>query len=180
MTGWVGLGILWRLPCVCFTLTCKQKESSLELSSLDWPQMTLSLAYTAPACNWCTLDLLGLKLACFFWQHTLVKCPNLWHALHWNFDTLNICPCFDGYSWHQITSCDGFAPGNFHIHAACDLIVWILQITSFSCIFLLVILCIGAWEDQLCFLWITRNLLDMVSSGFGTFHHFCKLSHSAC
>ena len=33
---------------------------------------------------------------------------------------LNICLCSGGHSWHQTTSCAGFAPGNFHFHAACS------------------------------------------------------------
>ena len=82
---WIGLGILWRLACVHLTLTCKQKVSLLELSSSDWPQMALSLAYTVPACNWCAFGFLGLKGAFFFWLQSLIKCPNLWQALHWNF-----------------------------------------------------------------------------------------------
>ena len=63
---WNVLGILCRLASVHFTLTCNQKESLLELPSSGWPQIALSLDYTAPACNWCTFGFLDLNGACFF------------------------------------------------------------------------------------------------------------------
>ena len=60
---------------IVLVLTCKQNESSLELSSSEWSHLALSSAYTTPACNWCALVLLGLQLAYFFWKQRLVKCP---------------------------------------------------------------------------------------------------------
>ena len=68
---------------LAFDLAFKQNESSLVLSSSEWSYEPLPFTQTAPACNWCALGLLGLKLACFFWKHLLVKCPNVWQALHW-------------------------------------------------------------------------------------------------
>ena len=47
--------------------------------------MALSCTYTVPACNWWAFGILHLNGVCFFWYQRLVKCPNLWQALHWNF-----------------------------------------------------------------------------------------------
>ena len=73
----VGLGILWRLACLHFTLTCKQKEPLPELSSSDWLQMALSLVYIAPACCWCAFGLLDLEGGCFFLVTKDGKVPKL-------------------------------------------------------------------------------------------------------
>ena len=129
---------------VCLILTCKQNESSLVLSSAEWSHLAFSFTYTAPSCNWHALSLLGLELASFFWKERLVKCPNLWQALHWYFllgTGIPLCElylhiwniyfiCFGMHSWVQTFSCGGFVLDNFHWHVPCDLIVLASQVTS--------------------------------------------------
>ena len=79
---WDVVGIL-VLACAHCILTCKQKDSLLEVKSSDWPHMESSFAYTCPACSWWALGALDLKYTCF-WKHKLVKCLHMWQDLHWN------------------------------------------------------------------------------------------------
>ena len=81
----VSFGTLLSLACLCLTFSCKQNDSSEVLSSSKWSYEALLCTCVPPACNWCALGFLCLKGACFFWKHILVKCPNLWQALHWYF-----------------------------------------------------------------------------------------------
>ena len=93
---WFGLGLFAKLvmrwdvlgnldsASTHWVLTCKQRESSLEVKSSDWPHMESSCVYTSSACNWCALGNLDLKGTCFL-KHKLVRCPYLWQDLHWYF-----------------------------------------------------------------------------------------------
>ena len=73
---WDVVGIL-VLACAHCILMCKQKDSSLEVKSSDWPHMESSCAYTSSAYNWWALGAFGLKDTCFL-KYKLVKYPYLW------------------------------------------------------------------------------------------------------
>ena len=87
----------------------------------------------------------------------LVKCPNLWQALHCVFFLLdtgiplcelhlhiwNICPYCYVHSWSQTSSCVGLAPDNSHCPVACGLIALISQVVFSSYICLLATLYTG-------------------------------------
>ena len=156
---WVGLRILWRLVCVHFTLICKQKESSLELSPSDWLQMALSLAYAAPACNWCIFGFLDLKGACFFLVTKAGKVSKLVASFTLELFSRALKAFYMSWIttlWTYVFALLGtldiklllVLALHLGIFTAMFLIVWMSGFyrTSFSCIFLLVILCAGAWE----------------------------------
>ena len=66
---WWGVGNL-VLACVHYIFTCKQKDSLLEVRSLDWLHIESSCAYTTPTSNWCAVGFLDLKDDCFFVEQT--------------------------------------------------------------------------------------------------------------
>ena len=155
----VGLGILWRLACVHFTLTWKQKESSFELSSSDWPQMALSLAYTLPACNCCTFGFLNLKGVWFLLVTKAGKVSKLVASFILELFSRALKAFYMSWIttlWASVFGLVGTVDIKLLLVLALHLrtftsmllvvIVWILQMTSFSCIFLLVIPCTGASE----------------------------------
>ena len=73
--------------CTHWILTCKEKESSLEVKSSDWPYMESSCVYTSSAYNWGALGALDLKGTFFLeTQASSMSIPMTRHSLvflHW-------------------------------------------------------------------------------------------------
>ena len=130
----------------------------------------------------------------FFWKHMLVKCPNLWQALHWYF-----------FGWtleSSYMSCiSTFGTSVLVVMCALwvkPLLVVGLHLVIFTAILLVVclfrlhrwlILLIFAWwqlcvmgpdEIDLHSLWVTCYLFYVMYSGFRALQFFGKLAHSAC
>ena len=103
----------------------------------------------------------GFEVSLLFWKHMLVKCPNLWQALHWFFfcwtlESLQVgCVSTIGTSVIVIVYAFrvkpllilGLVHGNSHWLVACGLIVLTSQVVFSSCICLLATLCDGVWGD---------------------------------
>ena len=128
----------------------------------------------------------------FFWKQRLVKCPNLWQALHWisfswAFKSLHVSCISTFWTFILVLMC---ALG------ITSLLVLALHLTAFTAmLFVIWLLGLHRWPLLLVFacwqfcalvsekvdlhgLGITCNLLYVAFSGFGALHPFCKLACS--
>ena len=96
--SWSACGFL-----ICI---CKQKESSLLLTSLSTCSYRKSSVESLPTFNWYAFGFLDPSLyvfACFFLKHRWPKCPILLQCLHWCLLSGHLKPSMWGVSphlWH--------------------------------------------------------------------------------
>ena len=141
---WDVVGSL-GLACAHWILTCKQKESSLEVKSSDWLCIWSHLPYTLhQLVNGVLWVLLTWKVPISL-KHKLVKCPYLWQDLHWYFFAGHLnpstflesshlrTPFFACMSLFRIKLC--FVWGNLIVHWYGMLVTQWSWLESFSFVF---------------------------------------------
>ena len=137
--------------CDFLICICRQKESSLSLTSVSSWLSKESFAEYLPNCNWCAIRFPGFFLyvpSCFFLKHRWLKCPILLQCLHQCLLAGHLKPSMWGVSphlWH-LSACLFFS--GLYFSCSCGGLsisfssCWYLYLNGFGFYFLWFLWCL--------------------------------------